>query len=85
MFFRFQKNFLNTFTLKIINQKKKYMVYDKNLYISPSMIGLNFKIHMGNIFFILLVKQNMLGYKINDFIFTKKRAIFRSSKKKKKK
>ena len=84
MFFRFQKNFLNTFKLKIINQKKKYMVYDKNLYISPSMIGLNFKIHMGNIFFILLVKQNMLGYKINDFIFTKKRAIFRSSKKKKK-
>lgn len=82
MFFRFQKNFLNNYKLNII-EKNNYILYNRVLYISPLLVNKTLKVYTGNFFFNISIKEKMLSFNIKDFIFTKKKAVFKKTLKKK--
>lgn len=59
-----------------IKSKKSYKVIrilSRNSVIFPSFVGLNFEIHNGIKFINLEIKENMIGFKFGEFVFTRKR------------
>jgi small subunit ribosomal protein S19 len=52
--------------------------------ITFDFVGFIVHVYNGKKYFPLSIKENMVGYKFGDFIFTKKKMIFRKKKKKKK-
>ena len=53
-------------------KKKRYLkIYDKGLYIMPFFIGLTLQVYNGKKFIKLKVTDNMVGYKIGEFVFTR--------------
>lgn len=82
MFFRFQKNYLNNYKINVI-EKNDNILFNRKLYISPLLVNKVLKVYTGNVFFNISIKEKMLNFNIKDFIFTKKKAIFKKVLKKK--
>jgi small subunit ribosomal protein S19 len=56
-------------------EKKNYKpirVYSRNFIIFPSFVGLFFEIHNGLKFITIEIKENMIGFKFGEFVFTRK-------------
>jgi small subunit ribosomal protein S19 len=51
----------------------------------PSYAGLTLSVYNGKSFIKLNIKENMVGFKFGDFIFSKKTPVYFNKKKKKKK
>lgn len=73
MLFRHQKFLKNSFFLYNFSKKKNYI---RNLFITRSMLNKKFAIYTGKFFFELKIKPDMLNFRIQDFLFTKKKAKF---------
>ena len=52
----------------------------RNSKIVPKFVGLSFRIHNGKSFNELIVTSNMVGYKFGEFIFTRKKFLFKKTK-----
>lgn len=62
--------------VKRIKKEKNYKtirVYSRDSVIFPSFVGLHFEIYNGLKFVLLEVKENMIGFKFGEFVFTRKR------------
>jgi ribosomal protein S19 len=71
-------NFLEDLNDNINNRLKKkltgkifFILKKKNIVIESYMIGLNFIVYNGKTFFFINIKQNMVGFKIGEFLLTK--------------
>ena len=66
---------------------KKFKIFNSNFLILNDFVGFIFFVYTGNKFKKILVNQEMVGYKLCDFIFTKfnNGSIHTKKKKKKKK
>jgi small subunit ribosomal protein S19 len=56
-------------------EKKNYKpirVYSRNFIIFPSFVGLFFEIYNGLKFITIEIKENMIGFKFGEFVFTRK-------------
>jgi len=58
------------------------MILSKNSMIFPIFVGHTFLVYNGKIFLQLRVTKEMIGHKFGEFVFTKKKPIFKSKKKK---
>ena len=76
MLFRYFKYQLNFFLIKYA-KINKFKFYNLNLFISFELVGEIIFIYNGNSFMPLKIKQNMLGFQLKDFVFVKKRAVFK--------
>lgn len=56
-------------------------VYSKNLILLPEYINKILEIHTGKLFIKLRITEKMVGYKIGEFIYTRKKHIFKIKKK----
>ena len=70
------------YKLNILTNQKYTKIYNKNLIILPEYINLSFSIYNGTKFIFLKIQKKMIGYKFGEFIYTKKKHIFKKKKKK---
>jgi ribosomal protein S19 len=80
MLFKDCKSELTFFFQKRSEQNQNKFFY-LNMLIHPSLIGKTILIYCGNVFLPLLIKEDMVGFKLKDFVFTKKKVIFKKDKK----
>lgn len=63
--------------VKINNKNKKnykvIRIFSRNSVIFPSFVGLRFEIYNGFKFNTIEIKENMIGFKFGEFVFTRKR------------
>ena len=60
-----------------------YKTQLRHLIILPGYEDKIFSVYNGKIFIQLKITKDMIGHKLGEFIFTKKRPIFKAKKKKK--
>ena len=48
-----------------------FIIWDRNLLITKELVGKRVSMYNGKRFFSILVREEMLGYKISEFIKTK--------------
>lgn len=80
MLFKTNKSNLTAF-FQLHSIKNKNQFFYLNLLIHPSLIGNTISVYVGNQFVSLLIKEDMVGFKLKDFVLTKKKAIFKKDKK----
>lgn len=51
--------------------KELFVVTDKSTIIWDFMIGLYFLVYIGNTYQLIFIKENMVGYRIGEFVTTK--------------
>jgi len=69
--------------LSTLNSKQKKgikKVWNKNVIILPDFIGLKLKVYIGNRFIIVNVSEEMVGYRLGEFVSTRKKHIFKKGK-----
>lgn len=57
-------------------------IWNRNSTILPEFEGKTFKIHNGLTFISIYIKDTMIGHKFGEFVNTRKRFIYKKSKKK---
>lgn len=57
-------------------------IYKRSLVILPSFEDKTFFIYNGKIFIQIRITKEMIGHKFGEFVFTKKKPVFKSKKKK---
>lgn len=62
---------------KLLKNKKRIQIHNKNLIILPEYINNFIKIYNGKVFISLKITENMIGYKFGEFIYTRKRYIYK--------
>ena len=80
MLFKSDKTDLTSF-FQTQSLKNKNQFFYLNLLIHPSLVGNTISVYVGNQFIPLIIKEDMIGLKLKDFVFTKKKAIFKKDKK----
>lgn len=58
-------------------KKQKFKIFNKNLIILPEYVNFFFYIYNGYKFIYLKINENMVGYKFGEFIYTKKKHVFK--------
>jgi len=57
----------------IFPKSKVIKTWSRNSTILPEMVGFTFAIHNGKKFSIVLINRHMVGHKLGEFSFTRKR------------
>ncbi len=58
---------------KVKNGKNNIKTHCRSMIILPNMVGLTIKVHRGNIFYPVLIGEEMLGHYLGEFAQTRKR------------
>ena len=66
----------------LLDKLYKKKLYLRSLLIVPGYENKEFSIHNGISFKKILITNNMIGHKLGEFFFSKKRPIFKAKKKK---
>jgi ribosomal protein S19 len=69
-----QEKFLNNISSKLkkrLKTKEFLLCKTKNFSILPYMVGLRFLLYNGHKYFLVLIRQKMVGFKIGEFLLTK--------------
>lgn len=67
---------------KIPHQKKKiFKTTSRNSIILPFLIGQTIQLHNGKFFIPVFIREDMIGYKLGEFIPTRLRHIYKKKKK----
>jgi small subunit ribosomal protein S19 len=61
--------------LDVVSLKKKIETKARSSVVLPQWVGLEVSVYNGRLFTRLLVTENMIGLKLGEFVFTRKRAI----------
>jgi len=64
------------------NYRIKFHTRSRASTITFDFINFTIFVHSGKRYYPLRINESMVGYKLGEFVFTKKRMIFRSKKKK---
>jgi ribosomal protein S19 len=70
---------------QIIRGKKNITTMDRSSTIVEDCIYLDINVYNGQKYKTLAIEEHLLGYKLGEFVLTKKRCIYRNKKGKKKK
>jgi len=62
---------------------KPLRIWTRNSVILPECVGLSFEVYNGKVFYPVLIKEEMVGYKFGEFSHTRKVCLYKKSKKKK--
>lgn len=68
------------FQLHLFKNNKKKTIYNKNLTIIPKYMNSYVSVYNGSRFVSLKIKENMVGYKFGEFLYTRKRFSFKKNK-----
>ena len=85
------KSYVTNFSIitQVLKNKKKIQTKLRKIHILPMFVGFTFNIYNGCIYKKILVKKTMIGFKLGDFVFTRKlnknKSLFIEKKKKKQK
>jgi ribosomal protein S19 len=72
---------LNLIYWKIRNTKKNNLrIYRKNTIITPKLVGHFLLVYNGNQWIKLRIDENMVGFKVGEFISTRKKPIWKKKK-----
>ncbi len=55
-------------------------IYSKNITILPEYVNKTLEIHNGKLFAKLKITEKMIGYKVGEFIYTRKKHTFKKKK-----
>lgn len=69
------------FKVRLIRKKQYIKIYNKNLTILPEYINRFVNVYNGKNFINLKINQKMIGYKFGEFIYTRKKHIYKKKKK----
>jgi small subunit ribosomal protein S19 len=61
------------------------IIWSRRSTVTPSIVGRKVSVYNGKKFLSLLISQDMVGHKFGEFANTRKKAIFKKKKTKKKK
>lgn len=77
----------NPFTkhLSSKNKKRRILSIERNYEITPNMLGKTFKAHNGKTLVKLNISDEMIGYKVGEFIPTRVKFMFKKKRKTNKK
>lgn len=78
-----EKNLFTTLNFKSTNLNNEIITFSRKSFITPKFIGLSFKIYNGKTFIKLIITEDMVGYKLGEFVPTRKKFTFKNKKKKK--
>jgi ribosomal protein S19 len=74
--------YINNYLYNNIIQNRRIMpIKDRSSVIFSEMINKEFKVYNGYQFKKLKILETMVGYKLGEFVFAKKRCIYRKKKK----
>lgn len=62
-------------------KKQSNLILPRNMEITPKLIGLTVKIHNGKEYKEMTVKNEIIGYKFGEFVFTRRKFSFKKKKK----
>ena len=69
------------FKINLINKKSRIYIYNKNLIILPEYINSFINIYNGQKFIPLKINEKMIGFKFGEFVYTRKKHIYKKKKK----
>ena len=75
---------LTNFKTKELKKQSNFEL-PRNMEITPKLIGLTFKVHNGKEHKEITITDEMVGYKLGEFVFTRAKFVFIKKKKEKKK
>jgi ribosomal protein S19 len=75
--------FLNIKEKTSQHKNKNSETIDKNSFIVPKFINKTFKLHNGKIYSEIEISKEMIGHKFGEFVFTRKKFLFKKKKSKK--
>jgi small subunit ribosomal protein S19 len=61
--------------LNVVSLKKKIKTKARSSVILPQWVGLSFLVYNGQFFIPLFIMESMIGSKLGEFVFTRKRAV----------
>lgn len=61
------------FSTKSKKNHKIIRIFSRDSVIFPSFVGLHFEVYNGFKFVLLEIKENMIGFKFGEFVFTRKK------------
>ncbi len=68
------------FRVNLLKNKQWVKIYNKNLTILPEYISHFVKIYNGKNFVSLKINEKMIGFKFGEFIYTRKKHIYKKKK-----
>ena len=74
------KNKCPFFKVNLIKKNKWLKIHNKNLTILPEYINHFIKIYNGKTFVNIKIKEKMIGFKFGEFIYTRKKHIYKKKK-----
>nr|QYC61829.1 ribosomal protein S19 [Paralia sulcata] len=78
-----EKSLLKKIKQKSVIYNNEILIVSRNSLITPKFVGLIFKIHNGKTFLKISIFEEMVGYKLGEFVPTRKRFNFKKKKKRK--
>lgn len=71
------------YTTPVLINKLNNKKITRNSEIIPSFVGQSFEVYSGNLYVSVIVTEEMIGHKFGEFVFTRKRNLFKKIKNKK--
>jgi ribosomal protein S19 len=68
------------FRVNLLKRKKWIKIYNKNLTILPEYVEHFVNIYNGKNFISLKINEKMIGFKFGEFIYTRKKHIYKKKK-----
>lgn len=75
--------FLNTENKKLLTKKNNIKKINRNSFIVPKLIGQTIEAHNGKSYSQITISKEMLGHEFGEFVFTRKKFVFKKKKSKK--
>ena len=68
--------------VKKYDLNERLVVLPRNYEITSKIVGLTCNVHSGRTFVKLIITDEMIGYKVGEFVSTRERFVFKKKKKK---
>lgn len=65
----------------LIKKTNNLKIYNRNSIILPNLVGSTIQIHNGKTFIRLNIIEEMIGYKLGEFVKTRKTFVYKKKKK----
>ncbi len=75
------KDFLAQYTKYNTDKKHNIVLFNRSTIIEPYMVGLQIQVYNGIRFYLVLIKDNMVGHCLGEFAYTRKKPVIKKKKK----
>ena len=74
------KDFLVQYTKYNNDKKHNIVLFNRSTIIEPYMVGLQIQVYNGIRFYLVLIKDNMVGHCLGEFAYTRKKPVKKKKK-----